>query len=177
MSDKKKYYRVTTRLFPYYTTNKGVFNMIDKNFGVNSIFSVLGIASTGVGVYALATEQSTTVVATAGAAAILCFYGAYRAVESRLEKVAEDEDRNERWRENDELHQRISKVEDRIDGLVTQNAFNNAVRETNESISSLRTDTNLDNEAVYRHISEEVRELNHRIDGVESGHACVEKRK
>lgn len=134
--------------------------MRDSNFGVDSVLNFAGFAAAGVAAYA-AFDGKWKITAIAAGAGLLCLYASVQTLKDRLNQKKKEEDFDTIWRENDHVHERI----------------NNLEQDINRKIENNLEDIHRDFDAVYRHISEEMREVHCRMDSVESETACSSKRK
>lgn len=150
--------------------------MRNETFSSGNILGFTAFALAGVGVYA-AIDNQWKISAACGGGALLCLYAGYSLLKNRLSEKHDDEKREAIWRETDSLHERINKLEDSIESKVNQTQFGDTVRGIEESLVNLRRDQGMDFDAVYRHISDEMRDVHQRIDSGVSETACVGKRK
>ena len=160
-------------------TLKGVKTMRDSNFGVDTVLNFAGFAAAGVAAYS-AFDGKWKITAIAAGAGLLCLYGAVQILKDRLNEKKKEEDFDTIWRENDHVHERINKLEDRLDTVmnngVSTNTFDGAIQDLHQKIDNNSDNTSRDFDAVYRHIGDEMREVNYRIDSVDIGTACSGKR-
>lgn len=152
--------------------------MRDSNFGVDTVLNFAGFAAAGVAAYA-AFDGKWKITAIAAGAGLLCLYGAVQTLKDHLNEKKKEEDFDTIWRENDHVHERINKLEDRLDKCVSVTTIETVVGDINRKIETQIVDTQHDFDAVYRHISDESREIHSRIDEVSSDcvTACSSKRK
>jgi hypothetical protein len=154
--------------------------MRNNNFSVDTVLNFAGFAAAGVAVYA-AFDGNLKITAIAAGTGLLCLYGAVQSLKDRLSDKKKEEEFETVWRENDHVHERISKLEERLDSVVNKGVsaitFDGEIQNIHSKIDNTYGDVSRDFDAVYRHISDEVREINYRLDAVDSGSACSSKRK
>lgn len=151
--------------------------MRDSNFSVDTVLNFAGFAAAGVAAYS-AFDGEWKITAIAAGAGLLCLYGAVQNLKDRLNDKKKQEDFDTIWRENDLVHERINKLEERLDGCVTQNTFDGCIKDVYSKISETERDNGLNFDAVYRHITDEVSDINTRIENCDSVEtACYSKRK
>lgn len=176
MGRTKIYNLSGVRILPYKINrfNKGAFIM--REISTDTVLNFAGFAAAGVAAYG-AFDGKMKIAAIAAGAGLLCLYGSVQLLKEKLAEKKADEERDQMWRENDNIHERINTVEERVNRRVDQSNFDDVVRDIYAKIENTHRDFGLDQDAVYRHISEECREIHNRIDSVESGTACSSKRK
>jgi len=176
MSRTKIYNLKSVRILPYKINRFNKGGIIMREISTDTVLNFAGFAAAGVAAYG-AFDGNMKIAAIAAGAGLLCLYGSVRLLKDKLAEKKSDEDRDQMWRENDNIHERINTVEERLTRRVDQSTFDDAVRDIHNNIDNIRRDISLDNDAIYRHISEECREIHSRIDLAECGTACTSKRK
>jgi hypothetical protein len=163
------------KVLPYYPFKGG---QMMNDLKSENVLNFVGFAATGIAAYA-AFDDKFKIAGVAAGAGILCFYGAIKALNERLRKAEAREERSEVWRETDNIHVRISELEDKIANCVSKNTFDDVVKDIHHKIDSTRDDNGRDMDAVYRYISDETSQIHTRIDNCSSEcmTACSGKRK
>lgn len=176
MSKTKIYNIRGIRVLPYKINrfNKGAFIM--REISTDTVLNFAGFAAAGVAAYG-AFDGKMKIAAIAAGAGLLCLYGSVQLLKEKLAEKKAEEERDQMWRENENIHERINAVEQRINRRVDQSTFDDTVRDIHSKIEDIQRDIGLDQDAVYRHIAEESRDIHSRIDSVECGTACTSKRK
>lgn len=157
--------------------NKGEFIM--RNIGTDTILNFAGFAAAGVAAYA-AFDSKWKITAIAAGAGLLCLYGSVQLLKDKLAENKAEEERDQMWRENDNIHERINKVESRIDTCVAARDHSDDLRGIYDSIEEIKRDNRADVDAIYRYIDVKADEINRTIEGIDcayTGTACGSKRK
>lgn len=141
----------------------------------HNILNLIGFGGVAAAVYGGATDQNT-VLAIAGGIAAACFFGAYRTMANKVSDMEGDEVHSAIWRGQDDIHDRMNKIEERIDDCVKTSVFNDTVRSLNNDIESNERDNGLAIDAIYRHIDSVSDGINRRFDATELTAACSDKR-
>jgi len=157
--------------------NPYIGGIMRNDFKSENVLGFVGFAAIGVAAYA-AIDNKLQIAGVAAGVGVLCFYGATKVLKECLNQKKHQEDFDVVWRENDNIHERISKLEERLDGCVEQSTFDGRIKDVYSKISEAHRDSGQDFDAVYRHISDVTSEIETRIDNCGSFQtACHSKRK